>query len=74
MKQTIKNLIEKIKVLSLEDKIEAINEIKIELHKISPFKSEPVDCVLWVKNDNQKGRKGLIQRFFHSHKKNVILG
>jgi ParB-like chromosome segregation protein Spo0J len=24
------------------------------LHKLSPFKEEPVDCVLWVKNDKVK--------------------
>jgi ParB-like chromosome segregation protein Spo0J len=51
MKQLIKKIIEEISILSLEDKIEAINEVKKELHEISPFKSEPVDCVLWVKND-----------------------
>jgi ParB-like chromosome segregation protein Spo0J len=34
----------------MNQKIEAINEIKIALHEISPFNSEPVDCVLWVKN------------------------
>jgi ParB-like chromosome segregation protein Spo0J len=35
---------------SLDDaeKIEALNEIKKELHKYSPFNYEPVDCVLWV--------------------------
>lgn len=33
------------------ERIEAINNIKIELHNISPFKNEPVDCVIWVKND-----------------------
>lgn len=31
--------------------IEAINQAKIALHNISPFKSEPVDCVIWVPND-----------------------
>ena len=35
-----------------EDLINKINEIKILLHSISPFKDEPVDCVLWVKNDS----------------------
>lgn len=33
-----------------EDKIEFINQIKTILHEVSPFKDEPVDCVLWVKN------------------------
>lgn len=30
------------------DKVDAINTVKKELHKISPMKHEPVDCVLWV--------------------------
>jgi len=32
--------------------VDAINEVKIEMHKISPFRTEPVNCVLWVKNQN----------------------
>ncbi|HCT3784713.1 TPA: ParB-like nuclease domain-containing protein [Proteus mirabilis] len=35
--------------LNDEQKIEAINKIKISLHQISPFKNEPTDCVLWIK-------------------------
>lgn len=31
--------------------IEAINKVKVELHKISPMQNEPVDCVVWVKNE-----------------------
>lgn len=31
-------------------KIEILNEVREQLHSISPFKAEPVDCVLWVKN------------------------
>lgn len=37
--------------MSLEEKIDVLNKLKIELHKKSPFKDEPVDCVIWVKND-----------------------
>ncbi len=37
--------------MSLDDKVNYINELKVLLHEISPFRSEPVDCVLWVKND-----------------------
>ena len=37
--------------LTLDEKIKAINEIKLKLHEISPFKNEPVDCVLWVPVD-----------------------
>jgi ParB-like chromosome segregation protein Spo0J len=31
-----------------------INKVKMALHEISPFNSEPVDCVLWVKNNTVK--------------------
>lgn len=49
------NVIEKINSdvlnMSIDEKVNYINNIKLALHEISPFKSEPVDCVLWVKND-----------------------
>lgn len=32
-------------------KVEAINALRLMLHKKSPFADEPVDCVLWVKSD-----------------------
>lgn len=51
MKTRIQELIEEINSLDLDQKVEAINDIKLALHEISPFSSEPVDCVLWVKND-----------------------
>jgi len=38
-------------IQSIDKKVEIINEIKIKLHQISPFKKEPVDCVVWVKKD-----------------------
>lgn len=52
MKTILENLISELNNLELHEKIEAINFIKLELHKISPFNSEPVDCVLWVKNNS----------------------
>lgn len=46
-------LIKYLKDIKDTDKlISEINEIKKSIHDISPFKNEPVDCVLWVKNDN----------------------
>ena len=49
----IDNLIKSInEIEDTDQKIEIINNIKIQLHKISPFKNEPVDCVLWVRNDD----------------------
>ena len=38
-------------VMSEPDCIEAINAIRLSLHEYSPFKGEPVDCVLWVESD-----------------------
>jgi hypothetical protein len=52
MNKEIKKLIDKINLLDLDEKVKAINEIKLALHKISPFQNEPVDCVLWVKNES----------------------
>ena len=34
--------------LDIEAKISAINDIRHELHLHSPFKGEPVDCVMWI--------------------------
>jgi ParB-like chromosome segregation protein Spo0J len=48
----IKQLLEaELNHLNDDEKIEYINEIKLMLHELSPFKNEPVDCVLWVKNN-----------------------
>jgi ParB-like chromosome segregation protein Spo0J len=51
MKEQIKSLIPGYDQMTIDQKIDAINEIKIALHEISPMRNEPVDCVLWVKND-----------------------
>jgi ParB-like chromosome segregation protein Spo0J len=51
---TLKQLIAQLKFLPDEQRIEAINQVKMALHEISPFKNEPVDCVLWVKAETVK--------------------
>jgi len=38
--------------MSLDAKVQAINRLKEIIHSLSPFASEPVDCVLWVKSDH----------------------
>lgn len=48
----IKEDIKALEDLPVENKIMAINEIKTALHECSPFKNEPVDCVLWVASNN----------------------
>lgn len=49
--KNLKKLLAEISELPLEEKISRINAVKIALHEISPMKSEPVDCVVWVKNE-----------------------
>lgn len=34
-----------------EDRINAINAFRQAIHKNSPFREQPIDCVLWVKQD-----------------------
>lgn len=36
--------------LPFAEKVDAINQVRLAIHEISPFKSEPVDCVQWIKN------------------------
>lgn len=45
------SLFEELGAMELQEKVDAINQIKLSLREYSPFKAEPVDCVLWVKND-----------------------
>lgn len=47
----IEKIIEQISALPLEQKVDAINEIRRAIHNISPFKNEPVDLVQWVKSE-----------------------
>lgn len=42
---------ELLSIESLDKRIEAINAIKETLKAVSPFKSEPVECVKWVPSD-----------------------
>src|SRR5208337_2847238 len=55
IKSTVSQLFGKvfseINSLDLDSKITIINKIKRELHNLSPFKDQPVDCVIWVKNE-----------------------
>lgn len=32
-----------------DERIEAINQIRLAIHEVSPMRDEPVDCVLWVR-------------------------
>lgn len=47
--ETLKEQI--LSIESMEERIDAINQIKAMLKEVSPFASEPVECVQWVKSD-----------------------
>ena len=50
MNAQYKTIIDSISQLDLDAKVKAINELREMLHEISPFNTEPVDFVKWVKN------------------------
>ena len=53
MRQRIINEIDiYLQSLPEEDRINAINALRAAIHKNSPFSEQPIDCVLWVKQDN----------------------
>lgn len=49
---SVGTVIERLKDFQLKDKVRILNNIREELHKVSPFKNEPVDFVKWVLNDD----------------------
>lgn len=44
-------LVEMLSKMDIEEKIESINYVREAIHNESPFNSEPVDFVRWIKND-----------------------
>ncbi len=56
MKKTIlqkfNDILEETKELSKEELIDILNKFKIGMHSISPFKTEPVDSVIWIKSED----------------------
>jgi ParB-like chromosome segregation protein Spo0J len=43
---------ENISLLNLDERVDALNAIREACHEISPFNTEPVDFVKWVKSDS----------------------
>ena len=50
-----RQLCEQVNTLPEAEKIAVLNKIRLMLHDISPFRDEPVDCVLWVPADTVSG-------------------
>lgn len=45
-------LLGELKALSEAERIDVLNDVRKQLHEVSPFKSEPCDCILWIKQEN----------------------
>lgn len=50
METALNTILTELQSLPTEDRIRELNAIKIALHKVSPFSTEPVDCVIWIPN------------------------
>jgi ParB-like chromosome segregation protein Spo0J len=48
------DIFNQIKSMELEDQVDTVNELRKLLHAVSPFKDEPVDCVLWEPAEDVK--------------------
>lgn len=44
-----------LKTLDPQDRIDALNEVRTALHRVSPLQGDPVDLVLWVRADAVRG-------------------
>lgn len=51
MKDQLKEAILAFADLGIQERVEAINEVKALLKQVSPFTTEPVECVQWVPSD-----------------------
>lgn len=47
----ISDICKQISEMSLDEKVKALNEVRAQLHEVSPFKEEPIDFVQWVVTD-----------------------
>lgn len=47
-----KEIFKELETMELREKVDILNSLRLALHEVSPFKNEPVDCVLWVKAEN----------------------
>jgi ParB-like chromosome segregation protein Spo0J len=48
----VASVLAEIDALPFDERVSAINDIRCEIAKHSPFQAEPVDCVKWVKSDS----------------------
>lgn len=51
LKQAIKDA---VTGQDIDTAVAVLNELKLAMREVSPFRTEPVDCVIWVKNTDVK--------------------
>ncbi|ECE9311900.1 hypothetical protein EWY72_23455 [Salmonella enterica subsp. enterica serovar Napoli] len=49
MEESLQHLEKGLRELDDDSRTEALNTIRARLHELSPFRDEPVDCVLWIR-------------------------
>lgn len=47
----LSSVVQDIGTLDIPARVAVLNAVRRELHKVSPFNSEPVDCVQWIQAD-----------------------
>jgi ParB-like chromosome segregation protein Spo0J len=47
----ITEICQKIEGMTLSEKVDTLNSIRMQLHEVSPFRDEPIDFVQWVSTD-----------------------
>lgn len=45
-------IVASVSKMSVDERIAVLNELRYRLSEVSPFKGEPCDCILWVKQED----------------------
>lgn len=49
--QHLTAIVDELAKLPIDERIRQLNPIRRELHEVSPFRDEPVDCIQWIPSD-----------------------
>lgn len=49
--QHLTAIVDELAKLPIDERIRQLNAIRRELHEVSPFRDEPVDCIQWIPSD-----------------------
>lgn len=57
LEETLKSIENLLRGMSEDERLFSLNIIRSRLHELSPFRDEPVDCVLWIKANELKANE-----------------